>query len=183
MTSSNFEKNEFHFKYLLEGRSEIIFEPTTNPLWPWRHWWTIPNKPFCHFTQNAVGTSCSVEDDLTPQTSLEIVTPSLKRTSTTSLPIRSKSEPDYEAQNDSDSAIMLEDNNFTEVWIRDLEWTLVKVARWLFSCHFRPLLTWAAIFEVAGSFPKIGLSLKPNHHCLLKSPIRTVCAGLQHHVT
>ena len=68
-----------------------------------------------------MGTSCSVEDDLTPQTSLEIVTPSLKRTSTTSLPIRSKSEPDYEAQNDSDSAIMLEDNNFTEVWIRDLE--------------------------------------------------------------
>ena len=64
--------------------------------------------------QSAAGTSCSVEDDLTPQTSLEIVTPALNRHSAGSIPIRSKSEPEYETQNDSDSAIMLEEN-FTEV--------------------------------------------------------------------
>ena len=52
-----------------------------------------------------------MDDDLTPQTSLEIVS----RNSVVPVPIRSRSEPDYEAQNDSDSAIMLEDNSFTEV--------------------------------------------------------------------
>jgi hypothetical protein len=78
--------------------------------------------------QSAAGTSCSVEDDLTPQTSLEIVTPALNRHSAGSIPIRSKSEPEYETQNDSDSAIMLEEN-FTEV-MQILFFCVI------FLCHF-----------------------------------------------
>ena len=72
--------------------------------------------------QSAAGTSCSVEDELTPQTSLEIVS----RSSAASVPVRSRSEPDYEAQNDSDSAIMLEDNNFTEVNIFNTLFTMQR---------------------------------------------------------
>ena len=61
--------------------------------------------------------------------------------------------------------------------MRDLDWALIKVARWLFLGHFWPLLTWATIFGDALSLPKIGSSLKPNNRCqisLSESQIHTV---------
>ena len=41
------------------------------------------------------------------------------------------------------------DNSFITECIRDLDWTLVKVARWLFLCQFWSLLTSATILWVA----------------------------------
>ena len=48
------------------------------------------------------------------------------------------------------------------VCVRDLERTLVKEARWLFLCHFRPLLKWVIYFEAAGAVEKIDWSLRSN---------------------
>ena len=49
------------------------------------------------------------------------------------------------------------------VYIRDLDWTLVKLARFLY--RFWPLLKWATFLETAWSLTEIGLSLKLNDSC------------------
>ena len=46
--------------------------------------------------------------------------------------------------------------------IRDLYWTLVKVAQWLVWCHFWLLWMWATVSWAGRLLPEIGLSLKPN---------------------
>ena len=46
--------------------------------------------------------------------------------------------------------------------IKDLDGTLVKVARWLFMCQFWTLSTWATIFG-ANQWSEIVLSLIPNN--------------------
>ena len=54
------------------------------------------------------------------------------------------------------------------VCIRVSDWTLLKVPRWLFVCHFCPLLMWANIFVAVCSLPEIGFNLKLNHHIQVK---------------
>ena len=54
---------------------------------------------------------------------------------------------------------------FFTVCIRDLDWTLVKVAKWwLFSCYFWQLLLLVTVFGAAQSLPEV----QSNHHCLVK---------------
>ena len=54
---------------------------------------------------------------------------------------------------------------YTAESIRDVDLTLVKVARWLILCHFGPLLAWPT---TALSLSEIDSSLKPNQHNQVK---------------
>ena len=51
--------------------------------------------------------------------------------------------------------------------IKDLDWTLEKEVRWLFSGHFWTLLKWVAFFEAALAVSKVGLGLKSNYQLKL----------------
>jgi len=51
------------------------------------------------------------------------------------------------------------------VCIRELDWTLVKVVKFLLLSHFWPLLKW--VICVACSLPEIASSLKSNYHIVI----------------
>ena len=57
---------------------------------------------------------------------------------------------------------------YTTECVRDLDWTLVIEARWLFLCHFLLISKRVVFIKAAVAVRKIGLSLKPNHHNQVK---------------